>query len=247
MRLIRNVLLLLLLNAVGSVPVRGASQAVYPSGAGVSAGYHVSPTTVAVTASLVIEQWVINLSGGDIAGLYFTFHLPEEMMVIGRWAMVQGVQAPFMAEWAPRPGGGVTWRIVLDSPSGLPDTRVASGDSVHVALVVRVAQAGGYTIPVLGAAFVAGGAAHFAVIGMEQVTIAAWGENCCVIRGDVDGDGRVSVADLTYMVNMLFRSGLSAPCPAEADLHGPDGKITVTDLTTLVNVLFRSDPSPAPC
>jgi len=73
---------------------------------------------------------------------------------------------------------------------------------------------------------------------------------CCVepIRGNVDGDGSdaVNVADLTYLVDYLFRGGPPSPCFEEGDVNG-DGSINVADLTYLVDYLFRGGPPPPPC
>jgi hypothetical protein len=74
---------------------------------------------------------------------------------------------------------------------------------------------------------------------------------CCVgIRGNVDfdTDDQVNVADLTYLVDYLFRGGLPPECIEEANVDGdPDENINVADLTYLVDYLFRGGPSPQPC
>jgi len=74
------------------------------------------------------------------------------------------------------------------------------------------------------------------------------GRTCCIlpIRGDVNYDGAVNVADLTYLVDYLFFSGQPPPCPPEADVDG-SGAINVADLTYLVEFLFFNGPPPAPC
>lgn len=248
MQILRYVSLLILWLTVGYTTAQGTSQAVYPSGAGVSAGYHFSPSTVPVTDTLFLEQWLVNRGTGEITGLYFTFQLPSGMTPIGRWAEVEGTPVPFSIERSSGPGALSTWRLVLDSPTGAPDTRLQPGDSAHVLLPVRIAAAGQYAVQVLGATFAIGGEARFAVNGQEPIVINAVGGSCCVMRGDVDGGGSITVADLTYLVNLLFRSGPSAPCPEEADINGLGGLgITVTDLTYLVNLLFRSGSQPPPC
>jgi len=73
---------------------------------------------------------------------------------------------------------------------------------------------------------------------------------CCNhdgIRGDVNFDlGGPNVADLTYLVDYLFRGGPPPPCFEEGDVNG-DGSINVADLTYLVDYLFRGGPPPPPC
>jgi len=72
---------------------------------------------------------------------------------------------------------------------------------------------------------------------------------CCIgMRGNVDGDpsDQVNIADLTYLVDYLFRGGQPPPCPEEGDVNG-DGNTNVADLTYLVDYLFRGGPQPPPC
>jgi len=73
---------------------------------------------------------------------------------------------------------------------------------------------------------------------------------CCVVptRGNVDGDvyDQINVADLTYLVDYLFRGGPPPPCPEEGDVNGDDNT-NVADLTYLVDYLFRGGPPPPPC
>jgi hypothetical protein len=72
--------------------------------------------------------------------------------------------------------------------------------------------------------------------------------SCCVppIRGNVNGLGGITVADLTYLVQYLFNAGPVPPCIDEANVNGI-GSITVADLTYLVGYLFNAGPAPAPC
>jgi uncharacterized protein (DUF2141 family) len=54
------------------------------------------------------------------------------------------------------------------------------------------------------------------------------------LRGDVNGDGRVDVADVTALVN-LMKNGSYA---SAADLDG-SGTLTTNDVTQLVNIVLR--------
>ncbi len=74
--------------------------------------------------------------------------------------------------------------------------------------------------------------------------------SCCNhdgIRGDVNYDVEgPNIADLTYLVDYLFRSGPEPICFYEGDVNG-DGNINIADITYLVDYLFRSGPPPPPC
>lgn len=63
-------------------------------------------------------------------------------------------------------------------------------------------------------------------------------------HGDANCDGFVNIADLTYLVDYMFRGG-PPPDPRGGDVDG-DGSVTVADITYLVDYLFRDGPPPPP-
>ena len=66
-----------------------------------------------------------------------------------------------------------------------------------------------------------------------------------LVQGDVDGNGKINVADLTYLVGALFRGG-PQPVPPEAGDINCSGSSNIADVTLLVGVLFRGQTMP-PC
>ena len=80
---------------------------------------------------------------------------------------------------------------------------------------------------------------------------------CCNgdgMRGNVDGlvqaGSEVNVADLSYLVEYLFRGGPVPPCVDEGNVNGISGMagpIDVSDLTYLVAYLFQGGPAPMVC
>lgn len=60
-------------------------------------------------------------------------------------------------------------------------------------------------------------------------------------RGDANGDGAVTAADIFYLINQLF-ANVSEPAGA-ADANG-DGQVTVADVFYLINYLFAGGPPP---
>ena len=70
---------------------------------------------------------------------------------------------------------------------------------------------------------------------------------CCSMRGDVDHSGDApDIADVTFMVAHMFKSGPEPPCFVESDINA-DNSRDIADLTALVNFMFKSGATPAPC
>ncbi len=65
------------------------------------------------------------------------------------------------------------------------------------------------------------------------------------LQGDVDGSGKINVADVIYLVAALFRAGPQPISPEAGDINCSGG-MNVQDITTLVGVLFRGQAMP-PC
>ncbi len=62
-----------------------------------------------------------------------------------------------------------------------------------------------------------------------------------VVLGDADGDGQVSVTDITMMIDDLLTSfkANGAKCTNAADMNG-DGEITIIDVTLLIDMLLQN-------
>jgi M6 family metalloprotease-like protein len=61
--------------------------------------------------------------------------------------------------------------------------------------------------------------------------------------GDTNGDDKVDVGDVVYLVNYLYRGG-TAPDPVEAGDANCDANVDVGDVVTLVNYLYRGGDPP---
>jgi hypothetical protein len=60
--------------------------------------------------------------------------------------------------------------------------------------------------------------------------------------GDANGDFKVTVSDVVYLVNYLFKGG-PEPWLLMSDVNADD-KVTVSDVVYLVNYLFKGGPAP---
>lgn len=67
--------------------------------------------------------------------------------------------------------------------------------------------------------------------------------NCCVVAGDADHSGTVTIADVTYGIGRIF-SGFAPPvCQDEADANG-DNIFDIQDITYLIAFIFSGGPTP---
>ena len=60
--------------------------------------------------------------------------------------------------------------------------------------------------------------------------------------GDANVDGKVTVSDVVYLVNYLFKGG-PTPWLLFSDVNN-DQKVTVSDVVYLVNYLFKGGSAP---
>ncbi|MBO4813454.1 MAG: dockerin type I repeat-containing protein, partial [Muribaculaceae bacterium] len=56
-----------------------------------------------------------------------------------------------------------------------------------------------------------------------------------LLRGDVNGDGKVNVSDVTCLINMIL--GVLNVNEVRADVN-QDGKVNVSDVTFLINIIL---------
>src|SRR3990170_1907844 len=63
------------------------------------------------------------------------------------------------------------------------------------------------------------------------------------LRGDVNKDKKVNLADIVYLVSYLFKFGPS-PDPLVSGDANCDGKVTIADIVYLVSYLFKVGPAP---
>ena len=63
---------------------------------------------------------------------------------------------------------------------------------------------------------------------------SAWVDLTASTRGDVNGDGSVTIDDVTALIDILL-SGASASTGADAN---QDGSVTIDDVTTLIDYLL---------
>ncbi|MGB2696298.1 MAG: dockerin type I repeat-containing protein [Candidatus Zixiibacteriota bacterium] len=68
------------------------------------------------------------------------------------------------------------------------------------------------------------------------------GDSCDFV-GDANGDQEVTISDVVYIINYLFKSG-PAPDPMQAGDVNCDDTVDIIDAVYIVNYLFKGGPSP---
>ncbi len=80
---------------------------------------------------------------------------------------------------------------------------------------------------------------------VDGVEFILQGESCDVqllpqlLRGDVNGDGIVSIKDVTYLIDYLLAGCQSSFHTENADLND-DGNVTIADVTALIDLLLSN-------
>jgi streptogramin lyase len=67
------------------------------------------------------------------------------------------------------------------------------------------------------------------------------GDICQFVCGDANGDDKVSLLDISYIINYLYRSG-PPPDPLKAADVDSNSKINLLDVSKIINKLYRSGP-----
>lgn len=81
---------------------------------------------------------------------------------------------------------------------------------------------------------------------VDQYGMASYSINlpsCCVTAGDANYDGTFDVADIVYLINLVFRKGPPVNCPDAAETNS-DGRVNVVDIVYLINTVFKFGPEP---
>ena len=69
----------------------------------------------------------------------------------------------------------------------------------------------------------------------KQYNNGDWEEIKPNLKGDVNGDGKVNVSDVTALINMIM--GITTMDATVADVNG-DGKVNVSDVSALINIIL---------
>ncbi len=80
--------------------------------------------------------------------------------------------------------------------------------------------------------------------GIPLGSECVWSFDVMANRGDCNGDAIIDIGDVVYLVNYLYRNGVS-PNPLETGDVNCDEQINVGDVVYLINYLFKSGMAPS--
>ena len=69
---------------------------------------------------------------------------------------------------------------------------------------------------------------------------SAWIEMTASLRGDVNGDGYVNVADVTALISLVLGGNATAASHPAADVN-EDGVVNIGDVTTLISLVLSNN------
>ena len=116
--------------------------------------------------------------------------------------------------------GNLLWQQIHDGPASDSD------------------KAYSITVDDFGSVYVTGGSfgigSYFDYLTIKYVQF---------LRGDTNSDKKVSLSDIVYLINYLFKFG-PAPEPIQSGDANCDGKVSLSDIVYLINYLFKFGPAP---
>jgi hypothetical protein len=79
--------------------------------------------------------------------------------------------------------------------------------------------------------------------GQEDADSDNIGDICDYICGDANGDTKINLLDVSYVISNLYRSG-PEPNPVQSADVNHDGKMNLLDVSYIISYLYRSGPTP---
>jgi DNA-binding beta-propeller fold protein YncE len=77
----------------------------------------------------------------------------------------------------------------------------------------------------------------------EDSDLDGIGDACDFVCGDANGDTKVNLLDVSFIINALYRGG-PQPNPVQAADVNHDGKMNLLDVSYIINHLYRGGPEP---
>lgn len=143
-----------------------------------------------------------------------------------KWFTVKALAGDSLSLWTDCP-----CFMEVYAPSDTPALRVGGAEATG-ANTLRLTEGGIYYVAV-----------HDAETAGSQVTLS-FTHSTASMAGDANGDGQISIADVTTTVNYIIDTVAGGFAFDAADMNG-DGEITVGDVTIIANLVLSGTPGRA--
>ncbi|MFQ5453317.1 MAG: M4 family metallopeptidase [Candidatus Zixiibacteriota bacterium] len=142
----------------------------------------------------------------------------------------------------------ITINIETSDKTGSSDLPAGQGDVVKLYMTINSSATSGQTASIIldgynsYLPFYSGNILDYAIesIAGEMAVIS------CILRGDIDSNGGIDIADLVYFVEYSFDDGPPPPSSDHADIDC-SGEINIGDIIYMVDYMFDDGPEPCPC
>ncbi|RME26269.1 MAG: hypothetical protein D6800_06555, partial [Candidatus Zixiibacteriota bacterium] len=98
-------------------------------------------------------------------------------------------------------------------------------------------------LPIIGSAGTTALVTFIATDGVLADTITTTLKSVAFLRGDVDGNHKYTINDLTVLISYLYRQGPAPETIETADVD-KSGSINIADISYLINFLYYNGPNP---
>jgi len=181
----------------------------------------------------------IIITGSNIVAVDTTFAKAWAGSAVSDFGIITGPYKPENSDPTVPPFHMVYSAVSISS-------NTVTGDSLFVNVCLTVNDTGTICIDTMSTETVS---PHFQTPG-NSYYLAGWaGPFCCQVvlcqerAGDANNDGMLSVADIIYNVNHVFKGGPAPSIFCQGNVNA-DSKINLTDIIYEVTYLFKGGPAP---
>lgn len=134
--------------------------------------------------------------------------------------------------------------ITADDGGGSPPLAPGRGDILKIHLSIDSLSLGGIGATIDTTSFLSNKLQLYtASTSYTPIVFAGSMSSKEIIRGDANYDAKISILDLTFLIDFIWRGGEGSVTVQSSDMNF-DKKINTKDITYLVDFIFRGGPAP---
>ncbi|MCH9024403.1 MAG: PKD domain-containing protein, partial [candidate division Zixibacteria bacterium] len=138
------------------------------------------------------------------------------------------------------------FRLIADDGGGSPPLAPGEGEILKIHLTIDSLALGGKSATIDTTSFLSNKLQLYtASTSYTPIVFVGSMSSKEIIRGDANYDAKISVLDLTFLIDFIFRGGPGSVTVQSSDMNF-DNKIDFKDITYLVDFIFRGGDAP-PC